>query len=110
MILSASEMLAALVGQPVEYTVDGLGTVRVRGLTMLEYERLRLTAGQSEVATLLGVVEAGMVEPKLTREELEQAALGSVELLRPVFTHIMALSANVKDDEEAQASFGGGGS
>lgn len=110
MSVSAAEMLAALVGQPVPLDVDGLGTVRVRGLTLLEYERILAEVGESEVQTLLNTVAAGLVEPALTSEELAQAGMQSVAVLRPIFDRILTLSALNPETEKAVASFGGGGS
>jgi hypothetical protein len=109
-MLTAAELLAALVGQSVEFALDGLGTVRVRGLTMLEYEQIRATVGDSEVRTMHAVMAAGLVEPQLSAAELEAISLGRATTASPLFWKIMSLSALNPDDEKATASFGGGGS
>jgi hypothetical protein len=109
-MLTAAELMAALVDQPVEATIDGLGTVRVRGLTMLEYEQIRATVGDSEVRTMNAVIATGLVEPELSATELESIGLKQAQVAARIFWKIMALSALSPEDEKAVASFGGGGS
>jgi hypothetical protein len=110
MSLTAEEFLAALVGQPVEIQIDGLGTVRARGLTQLEYERIASETGKSDVLTMHRTIQAGLVEPALTMEQLAQIGLHKTGVIKPLFFKILSLSADNEEDKKEAASFGGGGS
>jgi len=104
--LSAGDLLAAAVGETVDFEMAGLGTVRLRSLTVLEYASL-LRDASDPIVTNMKTVALGMVEPALSLEELMGLRAGMVSSLVPLAERIAELSALSSKVE--LANFPGGG-
>ncbi len=105
--LTSADLLAAAVGQTVDFDAPGLGVVKLRSLTVLEYSELARQAGDP-VMTNMRTVALGMVEPSMTLDELMTLRAGMIGLFVPIAERIAELSA-VRNTVEL-ANFPGGGS
>lgn len=104
--LTASDLLAAAVGQTVDFDAPGLGKVRLRSLTVLEYAELAKDA-TDVFRTNMRTVALGMVEPAISFEELMEMRAGMIALFIPIAERIAELST-LRNTVEL-ANFPGGG-
>ena len=107
--LTPDDFLMGVLGQAVDFDVSGLGTVKVRGLTVGEVSEIRrLTRGDGALL-LAHTISLGMVEPHMTAEQLLAAPAGMATKYEEIGVRIAELSG-LTDDREQQDSFPGGGS
>lgn len=107
-LLSADDFLSAVVGEAVEHTIPGVGTVRVRGLEFAEVSRLQRTHGDDNDAMMLEAIGLVLEEPKLTEEQIERLRHAKAGFVTNLWAKIAALSA--MDDSEMLEGEAGGGS
>lgn len=105
--LSAADLLAAAVGETTDFELPGLGTVKLRSLTVLEYATLLREAASDPVMTNMKTVALGMVEPALSLDELLALRAGAIASFVPAAERIAELSALANKVE--LANFPGGG-
>lgn len=105
--LSTDDFLAGILGESVDYEVAGLGTIKLRSLEMVEVQKIR-AATADDIDTAMQTVIYGMVEPKLSTENL--AALGKARpgVINQIGRRIMELSGMVDDDEKKAKTPGSG--
>ena len=104
--LTADDFLAAATGQTVDFDAPGLGTVKLRSLTVLEFSDIAKSNDQGRVMVL--TVAKGMVEPSISYDDLMAMRAGMLKLLDPIAMRIAELSA--LGDGASLANFPGGGS
>ena len=107
--LTPDDFLPGLLGQEVDFDVSGLGMVKVRGLTVGEVSELRRATRGNGTALLVHTISLGLVEPRMTVEQLLAAPAGMATKYEEIGVRIAELSG-LTDDKEQQDSFPGGGS
>lgn len=105
--LSASDLLAAAVGETTDFDLPGLGTVKLRSLTVMEYASLLKDAVNDPIMTNMRTVALGMVEPALSLDELLALRAGVISSFVPAAQRIAELSA--LSNKVELANFPGGG-
>lgn len=101
--LSTDDFLAGILGEEVEYEIEGLGTVLIRSLQTVEVQRLRKQY-EDEVDMMLGAVMLGLVEPKLQPEHITQLQAAKPGVLNSLGNRIMQISGMVEDAEKKAGS------
>jgi hypothetical protein len=104
--LSADDFLAAATGQTVDFDAPGLGVVKLRSLTVLEFSDI--TRSNDPGRVMVQTVAKGMVEPAISYDDLMAMRAGVIKLLDPIAGRIAELSA--LGDGETLENFPGGGS
>lgn len=107
--LTPDDFLIGVLGQAVDFDVSGLGTVRVRGLTVGEVSEIRRVTRGDGTLLLAHTISLGMVEPHMTVEQLLAAPAGMATKFEEIGVRIAELSG-LSDDREQQDAFPGGGS
>lgn len=103
--LSAEDFLAGILGQEEDFSVPGLGTVRIRPLTTVEAGKVFAYAESGQrIAAAVGLA---LVEPKLTEEEAQQLLHAAAGKMAPLVQRVLALAGMV-GDEEAESLAGAG--
>lgn len=96
--LSASDLLAGIMGKAEDYALQDVGTVRIRALTVAEVQDLYRTHKGDDMALMVGSIAVGMTDPVLSPEQaqgLMQAAAGPVTNLAKRIMEISGMTANV---------------
>lgn len=75
--LSASDFIAAITVQSVDLEVPDLGTVQVRGLTLVEVQSLADDINNNPQTAAARAIGIGMVNPRLTDAQIEQLQSGT---------------------------------
>ena len=105
--LTSADLFAAATGQTVDFDVPGIGTVKLRSLTVLEFSDI--TRGDKDKPRMMAMtVSAGMVEPSLSYDELMGLRAGAIRIYDTIAQRILELSALA--DSESLGNFPGGGS
>lgn len=107
--LTPEDFLPGLLGQGVDFDVSGLGTVKVRGLTVGEVSEIQRSTRGNGALLLAHTISLGMVEPHMTVEQLLAAPAGMATKYEEIGVRIAELSG-LSDDKEQLDSFLGGGS
>lgn len=111
--LSADDFLAAVMGESDDLDVEGVGTIRIRALTLAEVDAVRRRAtpkkgDDPDAGKLMAwALYYGMVEPKLPEAAVERLLTGSAGKLTKVARRIMAISG-LSDQETADPLAGDG--
>ena len=79
--VSKSDFLAALSVAEFDAEVSGLGTVRIRPLTLMERAAMTRDFGDDTPGMQAAALVAGMVEPKLTLEDVAAIREGKAGLV-----------------------------
>lgn len=103
--INKNEFLAALTGIPVDYTMDGIGTIKVRGLSVLESNELNRKYNGDGSAIVCEAITLCVVEPKLSAEDIA-AIKGSLPgFVQDLGNKIMTLSG-LRQDEDLEKKAG----
>lgn len=111
--LSAEDFLAAITAEREDYDVPGIGTVRIRALSLHEVDQVRrrsiLKKGDDPDSGRLmaGAILIAMEEPKLPEDAVDKLLSGSAGKLTAVAKRIMTLSG-LTDAEEIDPLAGDG--
>lgn len=106
--ISASDFLAAIVGETVEHNVPGVGIVTIRSLDAVLGKRLFETYAKDEGELFAQIVRHGLVEPQLSDDDLAALRAAKAGPIMKLATAIMQLSG--MSDDETMAGEAGGGS
>lgn len=104
--LSTDEFLDGILGKTEDHEIPGLGTILIRSLN---YADVRLIEGQAKGDNLLSALlmaQACIVEPKLSKEQLEGLEKGSPGVIGAISTHTATLSGLRDADIEKKAGDG----
>lgn len=107
-IMNPEEFLAAVIGEPVDFPVEGVGVVQVRGLTVMERKQIRPYIEDNEDLTVQVLVR-GMVNPKLEAEHADQLYEKDNRKCTAIARKILQLSAD-EDEDELEKKVGSGSS
>ena len=105
--INKSDFLAALAGIPVDYTIEGVGTVKVRGLSILESNELQRKHNGDGVAIMCEAITLCVVEPKLTADDIKAIQGGLPGVVTEIGDKIMVLSG-MKTNEDLEKKAGNG--
>jgi len=106
--LSAADFLAGVQGQAVDYEVEGVGVVKLKGLTTAQAKTLYAKHSGDEIGLMLGAVGMGLVDPRLSEEQIEQLGDASVGRISGIAQRVLQLSGMA--DKPALENLAGGGS
>lgn len=107
-LLNANDFLNAAIGEPIELSVDGLGTVLVRGLTLTERAEVAPYFDDNSELTIQ-VILRGMVEPKLSPDVAAELRQADNRKMTTIARRILALSAD-GDEDDLEKKVGDGSS
>jgi hypothetical protein len=107
--LSADDFLRGVLGEPEDLAVEGLGLVRVRGLSVAEVARAKRAAGNDPLLLMVHMVAEGLVQPPLTAQQLLALRAGMTPRFEVIAVRVAELSG-LGDDQEKLDAFPGGGS
>lgn len=115
--LSNEDFMKGITGQEIDWEVPGLGWVRIRGLEVLEnaqlYEGIFDGDGDpppaERVESVVRVIGAGLVQPKLTKAEIAKLHRGIPGPITALYNKIQAISG-IGDEEDVKNSLGAGSS
>ena len=101
--LSAKDFLAAITVEAVDLDVPHLGTVQVRGLTLMEVHSLADDINNDPQAAAVRAIGIGMVAPKLTKAQIEklgsQLRAGGMNTITFISNRIFELSGLAAGEE-----------
>src|SRR4051794_26654114 len=97
--INKSDFFAAITGEPVEWDCPGVGKVLVRGLDIVESNRLNTKHAGDGVAIMLGAIQIGLVEPKLDEADIEALQHGRPGVVNQIGEKILVLSGLKQDDD-----------
>ena len=100
------DFLAAITASPVSLEVPGLGTVQVRGLSVMESQELE-EYRDNDKQLLVQVVRRGLVSPQLSEEHVDALSNASIAKVRVIAERILELSA-LGEGEELEKKAGAG--
>jgi len=107
-LTDSADFLAAIIGDSIDHKVEGLGTVKIRGLTVREREQLRDYIETNEKFTIQVVIR-GMTEPKLSPKDADRLWDADNRKLTSIARKILALSAE-EDEDDLEKKVGSGSS
>lgn len=97
--INKSDFLAALAGIPVDYTIEGVGTVKVRGLSILESNELNRKHNGDGAAIMCEAITLCVVEPKLEAADVAAIQRGQSSIIIKLGHKIQLLSGMALDEE-----------
>ncbi len=97
--INKSDFLAALAGIPVDYTIEGVGTVKVRGLSILESNELNRKHNGDGAAIMCEAITLCVVEPQLDASDVAAIQSGQQRFVLDLGHKIQLLSGMVFDEE-----------
>ena len=98
--INKSDFFAAITGQAVEWDAPGIGKIKLRGLTMQEFNETRNRPNTDVVTSMLQWIQLCMVEPPLSADDIAQLWQAAPGKLQPIGDKIAILSG-IKDDKAA---------
>ncbi|NJN84429.1 MAG: hypothetical protein HC802_20565 [Caldilineaceae bacterium] len=101
-VISVDDFLAGILGEEELYDLAGVGVVRIRSLTSAEVERMPEASGENSHRFMRAVIGAGLVEPKLTAEQVGQLENGKAGTVTTLATRILEISGRSNSQEVAE--------
>lgn len=104
--LNADEFLGGIIGKTEDHEIPGVGTILIRSL---DYADVRIIEGQAKGDNLLSALlmaQACIVEPKLSKDQLQQLEKGLPGVIGAISTHAATLSGLRDADIEKKAGDG----
>ena len=110
--LTPDDFLRGMLAEPVDFEVEGLGLVRVRGLSVAEVARAKQAANGDTILLMVHMIALGMVEPALSAQQMLALRAGMTPRFEAIGVRIAELSglAEAGADGERLDAFPGGGS
>lgn len=105
--LSAKDFLSAIVGEEEDFMVPGVGTVRIRPLTVAEVRRIYAMA-EDDADRMALAVGLALVKPQLDDAETRQLLHAAAGRMTPLIQRVMELAAMIDADEGATSLAGAG--
>lgn len=105
--LSADDFLAGITGHAVDFTLEGVGTVRLRGLTALEmseFANMETKDMAAQVAATNRLVAYGLVEPKLSAEQVDALSKAQALFVKALSDRIQELSVGSEKKADGDGS------
>ncbi len=100
MALSKRDFLDGIVGKAVDLEVEGLGTVKVKSLTVLQMKELQTQYEGDEIGAAIGAVVKGMVEPSLDEDDVPTLYNAIPGTVMQISKRIMELSGLAVEENE----------
>lgn len=104
--INKSDFFAAITGKPVDYEIDGVGLVQVRGLTSLELAEIQ-SKNMNPVQISLDAVRRCLVAPALDASDIDLLGQAKPGVIQKIADKILVLSA-VKPDDDMEKKVGNG--
>lgn len=102
--MNKETFLSGLCADVEEMEVEGVGTIKIRGLTAKEARRISTYSEKDDYKGTLMTLVYGIVEPQLSEEDLEILGDASIKKLFPIAERIAELSGETKDDSPTVGS------
>jgi len=101
-ILSANDFLSAIQRQEEVFELDGVGAVRLRGLSVSQATAITQKYADKVQDSIYEVIALGLVEPQLDESQLETLQDAAPAPVMALFERIMELSAMATSEEAAE--------
>lgn len=102
--MNKETFLTGLCADVEDLEVEGIGTIKIRGLTAKEARKISTYSEKDEYKGTLLTLVFGIVEPKLSEEDLETLGDASIKKLFPIAERIAELSGETKEDSPTAGS------
>jgi hypothetical protein len=99
MYLNLDDFLTGITGGTADLDI-GIGVVKVRALEFAEVQAIRHQAGDDDLMAALLTAMTGLVEPKLSREHLEQLNHARAGVIGTISRRILELSGMAEEAEK----------
>lgn len=96
--LSADDLLVGIVGDAIDYDVPGLGVIQLRALSFAEAAGINRLGGDA-MAINRAALKAGIANPALSDEQVDQLMRANVSLVSGIVKRILQLSGMNEDEE-----------
>lgn len=101
MALSKRDFLDGIVGKSVDYTVEGLGDVKIKSLNIAATKEIQNEYAEDPIGAALVSVIYGMVEPQLDKDDLATLYEGKPGVIMQLAKRISELSGLVEDTDDS---------
>lgn len=91
-ILTAEDFVTGITGITEDLTIPGLGTIRVKSLSVLEVKQIDAKAKGDQIETGLLMASSGIAEPKLSSEQLDQLQNARPGIIAQISRRVAQLS------------------
>lgn len=98
--ISEADFINGVLLRPVDFEVEGLGLVAVRGLSSIELDDIQTRFKDKPVMMMLEAVRYGLVTPKLSEQGIQAMHEGNPGPIVAISTRILELSGQGKKDEQ----------
>ena len=107
--ISTEEFLAGILGETVDLQIAGFALpVKVRGLEFVDIQRIDRLSKGDELQAALHMASVGLVEPKLTPEQLSHARPGVIRQITKAVRELSGMSDGEEDAEKKETLPGDG--
>lgn len=101
--LTADEFIVGITGGTQDVAIKGLGTIKIRALSVLDVEKIAREVGGNDVRAGLAMVQYGIVEPALSAEQLQQIEQARPGVIAQISQAVQRLSGITRDAEAAES-------
>lgn len=98
--LSADDFLTGIAGTTVDFEIDGLGTIQIRSLSVMDVKRISAEANGDPMVMGLKMAQAGIVTPALTPEQAERLQDSNPGVVAAISKRIAELSGMSEEVEK----------
>lgn len=105
-VVSKADFFAALKREEKYYDLPGVGTVKIRGMSVAEAQRLYQAHEKSRPDLVVAVVQTCMTEPQLAEEDAQALYDAKAGPVTKLFEEIMAMSADPTEELAGEAGAG----
>lgn len=104
--ISKADFLSALVRDDRYYDLQGVGLVRIRGLSVKEAQTLYQKYEGSRADLVVNVIKTCVTEPELTEEDTQALYDAKAGPINTLFEEIMSMSAEATEQLQGEAGAG----
>ncbi len=101
MAMNKRDFLDGICGKAVDFKVEGLGTIKVKGLTVLATKEIQADYEQDPVGAAIATLLYGVVEPSLDKDDLQAIYQANSGMVMKIAQRISELSGLEVEDENS---------
>lgn len=91
-MISKQDFLKGITGKPVELDLEGIGVIKVKGLSVAELTEIQGLSEKDDMLAALYTIVYGVVEPKLDKEDVEYIKQATPKLTMVIANKISELT------------------
>ena len=96
--MNKRDFLDGITGKPVDFEIEGLGKIKVKGLTVQATKEIQADYENDPVGAAIATLLYGVVEPSLDKDDLNTLMQGNAGMVMKISQRISELSGLEKDD------------